>query len=133
MPQSEYIKEDRENNRTDRNNSYDNSRKTQYKNIKQKEEETKKEVVTPQNRDITVELKSNTAKTKNLIDEKGPVTIANLKVQLAEVNNMLVEFYDAQIDAFGAQGLKDKAGNPYNASNYSTPEEKYIKRKSKRN
>ena len=70
MPQSEYIKENRENNRTDRNNSYDNSRKNQYRNVDKKEEETKKEVVTPQNRDITVELKSNTAKTKNLIRRK---------------------------------------------------------------
>ena len=124
MPQSEYRKENRENNRTDRNNSYDNSRKNQYRDVDKKEEETKKEVVTPQNRDITVELKSNTAKTKSLIKEKGPVTIASLKISLAEVNNMLVEFYDAQLNAFGAQGLKDKDGNPYNAANYSTPEEK---------
>lgn len=113
-------------NREDRNNSRRNNNDRQQNNNRYERREEKTEEPKAQatdSRNVTVDLRTNIGKSVSGIgdlDSKKNQIIADLGI----VNNMLVDFYDQQLDAFGTQGLKDSQGRPYAAANYTTPEEK---------
>ncbi len=120
---------DRDNNRNNNNNNYNNRNNDYQRNNggyrnPRPQEEPKKEEVKEQDRDITVDLNSAKTKTSKMVNKSANKKVEDLKLELTDVNNMLDDFYSRMIDDFGAQGFKDKDGNPYNSSNYHTTEEK---------
>lgn len=105
----------------DRNNS-DNQFNNTNRNDRRDNKEENKEI-NSEPRNVSVDLRTNIEKSVSGIgdlDSKRNQIISDL----GTVNNMLVEFYDSQLNMYGAQGLRDAQGRTYAASNYTTPEEK---------
>lgn len=113
----------------ERDNNYnrDNQRRNRNNRRQERKEEKVEEpkVEVNEARNIGVELGTNIGRTVSGtgdLDSKKNQIIADLSI----VNNMLVDFYDSQLNSFGAQGFVDEQGRAYSATNYTTPEEKLV-------
>lgn len=105
----------------DRRRSYNRDREDRQNNNETRPEETQQQA--NDEKDVLVNIDVNTEKTTKKMD-LSDFKIDQLKTQLDEVNGMIVDFYDTLIDELGAQGVLDENGNPMQASNYATPDEK---------